>query len=247
VPQDADHRYSVDRHSAQVGGARRPGFFCLSVESAFSLCDTVVLMRCGTVMIGLLLTMAVGCSAGDSLRNESRAAPSKTSGHEGLAFPRSTVGASAPRFLSGDSAEADAGPNDWVMVALNQKSEEDKYVVYGYVHRGEDSSHWSKFFSYMNGPRPDEPPLAFMVRQKLNLEKKCPGAIFAVSKESETEITYESKVAKCPLLGNQDEIVRVIYGQLNLFRLSYTVHSTEMSAQQRADALKLLSEFQLRE
>jgi len=247
VPQDANRRFPVDGIRHKSAGLADGSSFCLSVESAFSLCDTVVLMRCGAVMIGLLLTMAVGCSAGDSLRNESRAAPSKTSGHEGLAFPRSTVGAGAPRFLSGDSAEADAGPNDWVMVSLNQKSEEDKYVVYGYVHKGEDSTHWRKFFSYMNGPRPDEPPLAFMVRQKLNLEKKCPGASFAVAKESETEITYESKVAKCPPLGDQDEIVRVIYGQLNLFRLSYTVHSTEMSAQQRADALKLLSEFHLRE
>ena len=186
-----------------------------------------------------------GCAASDSApQGAPRSASS--SGHEGLAFPRSTVGPGAPRFLSGDTAEADAGPNDWVLVALNQSSDEDKYVVYGYVHKGQDSTHWSEFVSYMNTPRPDEPPLAFMSRQKIGLEKKCPGAMFTVMQHSDSEITYESKVAKCAQLGDQDEIVRVIYGKLNLFRVSYAARSADMPAMQRAEALKLLSEFQLR-
>jgi len=186
-----------------------------------------------------------GCAASDSApQGAPRSASS--SGHEGLAFPRSTVGPGAPRFLSGDTAEADAGPNDWVLVALNQSSDEDKYVVYGYVHKGQDSTHWSEFVSYMNTPRPDEPPLAFMSRQQIGLEKKCPGAMFTVMQHSDSEIIYESKVAKCAQLGDQDEIVRVIYGKLNLFRVSYAARSADMPAMQRAEALKLLSEFQLR-
>lgn len=195
--------------------------------------------------MGLLLVLIGGCAASDSMPQGSARA-STSSGHEGLAFPRSTVGPTAPRFLSGDTAEADAGPNDWVLVALNQRSDEDKYVVYGYVHKGQDSTHWSEFVSYMNTPKPDEPPLAFMDRQKLHLEKKCPGASFTVVQHSDSEITYESKVGKCPQLGDQDEIVRVIYGKLNLFRVSYTARSADMPATQRADALKLLSEFELR-
>lgn len=186
-----------------------------------------------------------GCAASDSAP-QGATHPASSSGHEGLAFPRTTVGPGAPRFLSGDTAEADAGPNDWVLVALNQRSEEDKYVVYGYVHKGQDSTHWSEFVSYMNTPRPDEPPLAFMSRQKIGLEKKCPGATFTVMQHSDSEITYESKVAKCAQLGDQDEIVRVIYGKLNLFRVSYAARSADMPAMQRAQALKLLSEFQLR-
>jgi hypothetical protein len=186
-----------------------------------------------------------GCAASDSAPQRA-AHQASSSGHEGLAFPRTTVGPGAPRFLSGDTAEADAGPNDWVLVALNQKSDEDKYVVYGYVHKGQDSTHWSEFVSYMNTPRPDEPPLAFMSRQKIGLEKKCPGATFTVMQHSDSEIIYESKVAKCAQLGDQDEIVRVIYGKLNLFRVSYAARSADMPAMQRAQALKLLSEFQLR-
>lgn len=189
--------------------------------------------------------MMGGCAASNF--QPQRLAPASTSStHEGLAFPRTTIGPGAPRFLSGDTAEADAGPNDWVMVALNQRSDEDKYVVYGYVRKGQDSAHWTAFVSYMNTQRPDEPPLAFMSRQKLHLVKKCPDAKFTVLQRSESEITYESKVAKCAGLGDQDEIVRVIYGNLNLFRVSYTARSADMPATQRAAALKLLSEFQLR-
>jgi hypothetical protein len=113
------------------------------------------------------------------------------------------------------------------------------------VRKGEDATHWKELVTYMNTPRPDEPPLAFMNRQKANFEKRCPEARFTVVNHGDSEITYESKVAKCGQLGNQDEIVRAIYGQVNLFRLSYTARSADMPATQRTDALKLLSEFQL--
>lgn len=208
-------------------------------------CDRVRLMKYPVMAIlRLLLALAAGCGVSKSAYEDLILSRS-ISVHEGLAFPRSTVGAGAPKFLSGDTAEADAGPNDWVMVALNQNNDEDKYVVYGYVRKGEDAANWSELVTYMNTPRPDEPPLAFMNRQKAHLEKKCPGARFTTVNQSDSEIIYESKVAKCGQLGDQDEIVRVIYGQVNLFRLSYTARSADMPATQRTDALKLLSEFQL--
>jgi hypothetical protein len=198
-----------------------------------------------TAILCLQLVLTAGCEQNTSVYNAGRVSAS-TSVREGLAFPRSTVGASAPRFLSGGTAEADAGPNDWVMVALKEKNDEPKYVVYDYVRKGEDASHWSELITYMNTPKPDEPPLDFMNRQKANLHKKCADARFIPISQSDSEITYESKVVKCNKLSDQDEIVRVIYGQVNMFRVSYTTHSGDMPATQRADALKLLSEFQLR-
>jgi len=196
-----------------------------------------------TAIFRLQLVLAAGCGVRSA--HEQLAFPKSTSVHEGLAFPKSTVGAGAPRFLSGDTAEADAGPNDWVMVALKEKNDEPKYLVYDYVRKGEDAAHWSELFTYMNTPKPDEPPSDFMNRQKANLEKKCPGARFRLINQSDSQITYESKVAKCNQLGDQDEIVRVIYGKLNMFRVSYTTHSADMPATRRAEALSLLSGFEL--
>ena len=193
--------------------------------------------------VGLLLALATGCGVNGVA---TPGPPSTKPVNEGLAFPRSTVGPSAPRFLSGDTAEKDAGPKDWVLVALSQNSEDDKYLVYGYVHKGQDATHWTEFMSYMNTSKPDEKPIAFMTRQEALTEKKCPAVKYTVLKQSDSEIMYESKVAKCTQMADQDEIVRVIYGQINLFRLSYTAHSADMPATQRANAIELLSEFQLK-
>ena len=200
----------------------------------------------GAIFAALLLITA-GCGLSEPTDNTpSRPPVPVTNVDEGLAFPRSTVGPAAPRFLSGDTAEADAGPKDWVMVSLDQRRDDDKYTVYGYVPKGQDSTHWTEFISYMNTRRPNETPLAFMLRQKALFRHKCPAVRFAVIKQSDSDITYESKVAECNQLADQDEIVRVIYGRVNLFRLSYTCRSADMPATQRSNAIELLSEFQLR-
>jgi hypothetical protein len=79
-------------------------------------CDRVRLMKYAvTAILRLVLALAAGCSVSKSA-HEDLTLPKSISVHEGLAFPRSTVGSGAPKFLSGDTAEADAGPNDWVMV-----------------------------------------------------------------------------------------------------------------------------------
>ena len=84
-----------------------------------------------------------------------------------------------------------------------------------------------------------------MNRQKSILEKKCRGAGWQILSQQEAEIVYESRVISCPGVGDQDEVVRVIYGEANMFRISYTSKVKEMPSAQRGDALKLLSEFQV--
>jgi len=101
--------------------------------------------------------------------------------------------------------------------------------------------------TYLNTVRPDESIMDFMNRQKGIMEKKCSGAGWQIMSQAESEIVYESKVASCPGVGDQDEIVRVIYGQANMFRISYTSKVKEMPPAQRVDALKLLSEFQVQQ
>jgi hypothetical protein len=55
-----------------------------------------------TLSLCILAALLIGCGP---------AAPSAQV-NEGLASPQIVAGASAPRFLSGDTAQADAGPND---------------------------------------------------------------------------------------------------------------------------------------
>jgi hypothetical protein len=175
------------------------------------------------LLAALVIPLVLGCGP---------AAPS-TQVNEGLVTPQIVAGASAPMFLSGDTAQADAGPNDWVLI--EQKQDDGHYLVR------------DNLVTYLNTVRPDESILDFMNRQKGVMEKKCSGAGWQILSQAESEIVYESKVASCPGIGDQDEIVRVIYGEANMFRISYTSKVKEMPAAQRADALKLLSEFQVQQ
>ena len=183
----------------------------------------------------LVITLVLGCGP---------AAPSAQV-NEGLVSPQIVAGASAPRFLSGDTAQADAGPNDWVLI--DQKRDDDHYLVQDYVKKGQSGTTWDNLVTYMNTVRPGESILDFTNRQKGIMEKKCSGAGWQILSQAESEIVYESKVASCPGIGDQDEIVRVIYGEANMFRISYTSKVKEMPAAQRDDALKLLSEFQVQQ
>jgi hypothetical protein len=197
------------------------------------------------LLAALVIALVLGCGP---------AAPSAQV-NEGLASPQIVAGPSTPRFLSGDTAQADAGPNDWVLI--DQKQNDNHYLVQDYVKKGQTGTTWDSLVTYLNTVRPDESIMDFMNRQKGIMEKKCPGAGWQILSRSENqtvygskvvsrpEIVYESRVASCPGIGDQDEIVRVIYGEANMFRISYTSKVKEMPSAQRGDALKLLSEFQV--
>ena len=186
-----------------------------------------------TLSLCLLAALVIGCGP---------AAPSAQV-NEGLASPQIVAGPSTPRFLSGDTALADAGPKDWVLI--DQKQDDNHYLVQDYVKKGQTATTWDNLVTYLNTVRPNESILDFMNRQKGIMEKKCSGAGWQILSQAESEIVYESKVGSCPGVGDQDEIVRVIYGEANMFRISYTSKVKEMQPAQRDDALKLLSEFQV--
>ena len=59
-----------------------------------------------TLSLCLLAALVIGCGP---------AAPSSQV-NEGLASPQFVAGPSTPRLLSGDTAQADAGPNDWILI-----------------------------------------------------------------------------------------------------------------------------------
>jgi hypothetical protein len=83
-----------------------------------------------TLTLCLLAALVIGCGP---------AAPSAQV-NEGLASPQIVAGASAPRLLSGDTALADAGPNDWVLI--DQKQDDNHYLVQDYVKKGQTPTSW---------------------------------------------------------------------------------------------------------
>lgn len=183
------------------------------------------------------LIAAVGCASASGGESKSK---------ESLAFPESTVDAGAPRFLRGDAADvaASAGPNDWILIA--EKEESANWVVRAYVHKGENAENWTEQVTYMNTGKPADPPADFASLQRANLVKKCPGASWKMISHSNSEVVYESKIAGCASMTDQDSITRAIYGSDNLFMVTYIAKGKDLAPEKRAQAYRLLSEFQLR-
>ena len=84
------------------------------------------------LLAALVIALVLGCGP---------AAPSAQV-NEGLASPQIVAGPSTPRFLSGDTALADAGPNDWVLI--DQKRDDNHYLVQDYVKKGQTGTTWGQ-------------------------------------------------------------------------------------------------------
>jgi hypothetical protein len=180
----------------------------------------------------LVLIALVGCasSASDNQSQDTILYPT----------PASTPG--APRFVSADGA-ASAGPNDWIMVAEKQAS--GNWVVRDYVHKGQTAENWTELVTYMNTGKPDEAPADFAQRQAANLVKQCPAASTTILSQSASEVTYEAKTGACPSVGDQDTITRAIYATDNMFLISYTSKTGDLTPTQRASAQQMLAGFTL--
>src|SRR5260370_7420951 len=139
-----------------------------------------------TLSLGLRAAWVIGCGP---------AAPSAQV-NQGLAPQQIVAGPSTPRFLSGDTAQADAGPNDWVLI--DQKRDDNHYLVQDYVKKGQTGTTWDSLVTYLNTVRPDESIMDFMNRQKGIMEKKCSDTAWQILSHAESEIVYKSQFATFP-------------------------------------------------
>jgi hypothetical protein len=208
------------------------------VSAAANAHEEGEIMKRWSRRLGYLALVAIaGCASASGGASKSK---------ESLAFPESTVGAGAPRFLRGDAADvaASAGPNDWILIAEQEESA--NWVVRVYTHKGQTAANWTEQITYMNTGKPVDPPADFASLQHANLLKKCPSASWSVVSVSDSEVLYESKVTGCASMTDQDSITRAIYGSENLFIVSYVAKVKDLAPEKRAEAYRLLSEFQLK-
>ncbi|MBF6558957.1 MAG: hypothetical protein IVW56_01610 [Candidatus Binataceae bacterium] len=159
-----------------------------------------------------------------------------------ILYPTPATTPGAPRFVSADGA-ASAGPNDWVMVAEKQAA--GNWTVRDYVHKGQSAENWTELVTYMNTGKPGDSPAEFAQRQAANLVKQCPGASTTIQSQSAGEVTYEARTGGCASVGSQDTITRAIYASDNMFLISYTAKTGDLTPAQRAAAQRMLAGFTL--
>jgi hypothetical protein len=85
-------------------------------------------------------------------------------------------------------------------------------------------------------------PKAMMTGLKELMEKRCPGVVWNVIREGDTDILYEYHFTDCGDQPAQQEIARILYGKWNIWRLAYTQKGAPMDEQERLRWVEALSE-----
>ncbi|MDH5480017.1 MAG: hypothetical protein OEX11_04565 [Nitrosomonas sp.] len=150
----------------------------------------------------------------------------------------------------GPQNEAISGGFDFKEWKVGHEALEQNQMITEFVLPGEKIDNWSELFTIHTISKSTAPEsiVAFVSGQQKELSKKCPTIDWneietqLPPKTKEESILYEWKTKNCPPDADQHEIVRVIYGKFNVFRLSYTAKTKALSPEKREKWIKALSE-----
>ncbi len=87
-------------------------------------------------------------------------------------------------------------------------------------------------------------PARLLAELKAKLEQSCPGVVWQVIRQTETEAFYEYRAKKCPT-GPETEMARYLYGRWNTFRAGYVAKAPDLPPERRKEVLRLLSAAKL--
>jgi hypothetical protein len=102
---------------------------------------------------------------------------------------------------------------------------------------------WSELFEYLNLPLPAMSPQEYLLGFTENFKRHCPAATVTPILVSGTELLLEMKSGGCDKYGDRAEVDRFFFGKANLFHLSYSFKSREMTSAQRDTAIKMLTSW----
>ena len=111
--------------------------------------------------------------------------------------------------------------------------------------REEYPHEWSESFEYQDLPRPAMSPQAYLdVFKELQL-RSCPSGSVTPISVSSTELLLEAKSGGCQRYGDQDEIDRFLFGQTDMFHMTYMVKTLEMTPEQHEAGIKAVTAWNL--
>jgi hypothetical protein len=83
-------------------------------------------------------------------------------------------------------------------------------------------------------------PEAVMNALKAAAEQRCPGSVWHVIREQDTDILYEAKIVNCPHHPDEVEVSRILFGHREMVHPAYADRGAELSTAQREKAIRLL-------
>jgi hypothetical protein len=87
-------------------------------------------------------------------------------------------------------------------------------------------------------------PARLLAELRAKLEQSCPGVVWQVIRQTDTEAFYEYRAKKCPT-GPETEMARYLYGRWNTFRAGYVAKAPNLPPERRKEVLQLLSAAKL--
>jgi hypothetical protein len=104
---------------------------------------------------------------------------------------------------------------------------------------------WSECFEYLDLPLPAISPQEYLVGFTEHLESRCPTASVIPIRVSSTDLLLEIKSGGCELYGDQAEIDCFLFGKTDLFHMTYSVKSRELTPEQRETGIKLVTTWKI--
>jgi hypothetical protein len=115
------------------------------------------------------------------------------------------------------------------------------FRIIRYYKAGETAQNFTERMRILNyAIRSSRPSIDLAESLRKQFEKTCPGIIWEVLKQQETEVLFEFKNAKCPDEAEFRGIGRTVAGQQNVFLVSYEVRGTELAQSAREEAINLV-------
>jgi len=118
-----------------------------------------------------------------------------------------------------------------------------------FVYEGESIDNWTEGFEIFNTWKKNFPPTPeraynMLIKKRRNM---CPEAKSNILNQDNNSILYEIVTINCPPHPDENSIIRILYGNTNLFQLTYTNKVRTLPLEKRDDWIRVLSEATIKQ
>jgi hypothetical protein len=134
----------------------------------------------------------------------------------------------------------------------HQASDQNQRIV-EFVRPGEKIDSWTELFTMQTLKKPANPERIDVMVAGAHAEtsKACPSFVQNViaqgfpTETEEASIIYEWKFTKCPPHADQHEVVKIMYGKFNIFRLAYVAKTEKLAPEKREKWINALKDAKI--
>src|SRR5882672_6229420 len=123
---------------------------------------------------------------------------------------------------------------EWVKGSESEDRKQKMFLV-EFVRKGETVQNWTELFAVFNFLLRESSPTReqLMDDLKVRMQQRCPNVEWTLIEQRSSDLLYEWRITKCAPHPDQHEIARIVDGNSNRFKISYTAKVTELPEAKR--------------